>query len=133
MTEKPGHIPERIQKFIRGSIDSVEQLHVLALLYERRDRDWTLDSISQELRSASNSIGKRVRMLIAAKVLTPESLAGERVRYVPVDEQVDQSVRELIELSHVHQYRIIELIFSKPNPAIQSFADAFRFKKDEEE
>ena len=133
MTEKPGHIPESTQKFIRGSIDSVEQLHVLALLYERRDRDWTLESISRELRSASNSIGMRVRMLIAAKVLAPESLMGERVRYLPVDEQVDESVRELIEVSHVHQYRIIDLIFSKPNPAIQSFADAFRFKKDEEE
>ena len=125
-------ISARVTEFVSHSIDSVEELRVLLLLHERSEREWTLTEINNELRSTAASIEKRVRDLIGKRVLAPDSLHGDKIHFVPFSVEVEELVMVLAGHFRVRPYKVIDLIFSKPSSAIQSFADAFRFKKEGE-
>jgi hypothetical protein len=123
-------VPPSVRKFIELKVDSVELLHVLMLLQDRPDVDWTVRSISDELRSSETSVQARIRALIQTKVLAPDAMKDGQVRYVPFDAEVGAHAKETIDLYRLAPYRIVDLIFSKRTDAIRSIADAFRFRKE---
>lgn len=122
-------IPENIRQFIFACIDSVEQIEVLALLHDHPEKQWSYLSVSQELRSTEGSVEKRLRDLADRRVIQP--IASATFRYEPRSDDVKQIVTELVGIYRLRPYRVMELIFSKPVNAMQSFADAFRFKKED--
>jgi len=122
-------IPENIRQFIFACIDSVEQLEVLAMLHDQPEKDWTYLGLSQELRSTESSVEKRVRDLVDRRVIHP--ISTDSFRFNPRSEEVRQVVHDLVGVYRLRPYRVMELIFSKPVNAMQSFADAFRFKKED--
>lgn len=122
-------IPENIRQFIYACIDSVEQIEVLALLHEQPSKEWSFLSVSQELRSTEGSVEKRLRDLSDRRVIQP--ISNATFRYEPRSEEIRQVVTELMGIYRLRPYRVMELIFSKPVNAMQSFADAFRFKKED--
>ncbi len=127
----PRDLPADVQQFYEQYIDSVELLHVLMLLQGERERRWTITGISEELRSSESSVTKRLQALVQRKLLHPESVGGGSARYLPHDPTMDALVDRSLSYYKAHSYRIIDLIFSKPTNAIQSIADAFRFRKDD--
>lgn len=122
-------IPENIRQFIFACIDSVEQIEVLALLHDNPGKDWSNLALSQELRSTESSVEKRLRDLSDRRVIQP--ITGTSFRYAPFSEEARHVVTELMGIYRLRPYRVMELIFSKPVNAMQSFADAFRFKKED--
>lgn len=122
-------IPENIRQFIFACIDSVEQIEVLALLHEQPRKEWSNLSLSQELRSTEGSVDKRLRDLVDRRVIQP--ISTPTFRYEPRSEDIRHVVQELMTIYRLRPYRVMELIFSKPVNAMQSFADAFRFKKED--
>lgn len=131
-------IPEHVRAFLTACIDSVEQLEVLALLHDHPTRPWTAISLSQELRSTETSVARRLETLVSRKVIEPISVSAAADRaesptftYTPVSPAVAATVAEVVNIYRLRPYRVMDLIFSKPVSAMQSFADAFRFKKDE--
>jgi hypothetical protein len=125
-------ISGRVTEFVTRCIDSVEELRVLLMLQEQSQREWTFAEINNEMRSTLASIEKRVRDLIAKRVLAPTALRGDKVHFVPYSVEVEELLMVLAGHFRVRPYTVIDMIFSKPNPAIQSFANSFRFKKDNE-
>jgi hypothetical protein len=47
--------------------------------------------------------------------------------------QLDRTASDLARLYPERRFTIIEIIFSKPNDKIRSFADAFRIRRDPDE
>ena len=123
-------IPENIRQFVHSSIDSVEQLEVLALLHDNPDKEWSIQSLSQELRSTESSVDKRLRDLVDRRVLEP--IEESPFRYRPRSPALDEMVSELVRFYRLFPFRIMDMIFSRPVNTMQSFADAFRFKKEED-
>lgn len=122
-------IPENLRQFIFAAIDSVEQLEVLALLHDHPEKEWTNLSLSQELRSTEGSVEKRLRDLVDRRVINP--ITENSFRYDPRSDEVRQTVSDLVAVYRLRPYRVMDLIFSRPVNAMQSFADAFRFKKED--
>jgi hypothetical protein len=52
-------------------------------------------------------------------------------RYAPRTDDLGQAVAQLAREYPVYRVSIVNLIFSKPIDKIRTFADAFRFTKDE--
>lgn len=120
-------IPAHVHRFILDHIVSVEQLEILLLLRGRRDRDWNAEEVARELRTAALSAANRLADLERRGLLTRE---GERYRFDPAAPALEEAVEGL---SHVYPERrvtVIDLIFSKPNDVIRTFADAFKLRKD---
>lgn len=125
-------ISSRVKDFIHRCIDSVELLRVLLMIQADRNRDWTYEEINSELRSTQDSIKKRVADLAAKKVIAPESVREGKVRFIPFSPEIEELVMVLAGHYQLRPYKVIDVIFSKPSSAIQSFADSFRIKKEEE-
>ncbi|WP_240481198.1 hypothetical protein [Sandaracinus amylolyticus] len=107
---------------------SVEQLEILLLLRGHAERDWNAEEVAKELRIASISAGNRLADLAARGLLT-EASPG-RFRYAPNDPAMHAAVEGLAKVYPERRVSVIEIIFSKPNDVIRTFADAFKLRRD---
>lgn len=120
---------DRLVQFLRTCIDSVEQLEVLSLLYDQPDRAWDARSLSLQIRSSESSVAKRLTSLVANRVLLPAD--GGMPLYRPASPEMHKLIAEVIAFYRLRPHRVMEILYSKPESAMQSFADAFRFGKKE--
>ncbi len=100
---------------------------------DRPGEAWTVNKLSQELRSSQSSVQKRLQDLKNRNVLAPTAFAEDgSVHFSAFSPEMETLIRELAVLHQQRPHRVIALIYNKPPAAIQSFADAFKFKKEED-
>jgi hypothetical protein len=124
---KPEFSPA-FRTFINKNITSIEQIEVLLILHANPDRVWTIDEISAILRSSRYSIESRMAGLIAARL----AKASENGYRYAASGRSHAFVEELQEEYSARRFSVIEIVFSKADP-LQSFADAFRIKDEEDD
>ena len=121
-------IRDDVLRFVRGSIKSVWMLDLLLLMRRGGDRAWPLDELARDLR------GNRTLVLDVLSGLGKAGLVetdeAGNYRYRPASEETDALVAELERIYKERPLALIREIISTPNEKIQSFADAFRLKKD---
>lgn len=121
-------IPDEILRFTRSTIKSVWTLDVLLMMRRGRARTWPLDELARELRG-NRTLVHDVLLVLAKAGLVEADEEGD-YRYRPATEEVDAVVGELERVYVERPLALIREIVSAPNEKIQSFADAFRLKKD---
>jgi hypothetical protein len=99
-------ISDAVRRLIAAHIDSVEQLEVLLLLRERPERCWTVDQVTDGLRSSPTSVAARLHDLERRGFATRDP-AGHRYRPAP---EHDDAVRELAWAYAERRYSVIDLI-----------------------
>jgi predicted transcriptional regulator len=120
-------LDQNIEKFIYACINSVEQLEILLLLRSRTELD--ADTITQELRTTSTSVEKRLGDLMRKNLIVMREADGRKTYvYEPPTHYVDV-MEQLATVYTTHRVSVINLIFSKPPDALTGFSDAFRFKE----
>jgi hypothetical protein len=128
-------LPDDLNTFVLDHVDSIEQLEVLLLLWQRRERGWTASEVSQELRSAPESVAQRLKGLQNKKllvVLADQAPSAEAVYFFqPESEKAQALVERLSEMYKTRRFSVINLILSRPSDSIRTFADAFKIKKSE--
>ncbi len=129
MKDRTGEIPPAVRDLIQLHIDSVEQLEVLLLLHDHRDRDWSAGDVAAELRTNQQSTATRLADL-TARGLVAEGSARDRYRFAPRTDDLAAAVDGLAREYAVRRVSVITSIFAKPLDRIRSFADAFRFRRD---
>lgn len=120
--------PSDVDSFIAQFIDSVGQVEILLLVRTQRDRQWTVDEISRQLRSTPHSVSLRLAQL-EERGLVMRSEEGFAYAARP---KVDELVERLARAYDERRTSVIERIFSRRD-AIQSFADAFRIRPEPDE
>lgn len=121
-------IPDEVLRFTRSTIKSVWTLDVLLLMRRGRARTWPLDELARELRG-NRTLVHDVLLVLAKAGLVEADEEGD-YRYRPATEEADAVVGELERVYIERPLALIREIVSAPNEKIQSFADAFRLKKD---
>ena len=71
-------LPSHVRAFIGRHVASLEELEVLLLLFEQRERDWSAAEINEQLRSQESSIAKWLEALVASGLVVAD---GERHRF----------------------------------------------------
>ena len=66
---------------------------------------------------------------IFGRVLEP--IENSPFRYGPKSPDLDEMVSELVRYYRLFPFRIMDMIFSRPVNTMQSFADAFKFKRED--
>lgn len=117
-------IPPEVQEFIFEYIDSIDQLDVMLLLRAQRDRAWTAQEVSAELRTNPGSAAHRLASLAALGLLQVENASPPSYRYSPATPQLERVVSELAEVCRVRRHKVYELIFSSLKAA-RKFLNAF--------
>jgi hypothetical protein len=121
-------IRDDVLRFVRGSIKSVWMLDLLLLMRRGGDRAWPIDELTRELRGNRTLVLDLLSGLGKAGLVETDE-AGN-YRYRPANEETDALVGELERIYMERPLTLIREIVSAPNEKIQSFADAFKLKKD---
>lgn len=123
-------ISPEVKRFISEYIDSVELLEVLLLLRNGGKKEWSVDSVSRELRSTPDSVAKRLGDLCARRLLSKKEGAVPLYHYLPETKELDSATQRLAQAYAERRATVIDLIFSKPTDALRHFSDAFKLRKD---
>jgi hypothetical protein len=119
-------LPPSTRDFIIRHIVSVEELEVLLLLHEGKDRDWSPAEINDRLRSQESSIGKWLEALVS---LGLAERASGRYRFAPASEELRRETAAIADAYRERRIKVIELIFSKPSENLLDFIRAFELRK----
>lgn len=124
-------IPADVQSLIVRHIDSVVQLEMLLLLHGQPQRIWSPHDIARELRIESGWTATQIDRLATRRLLTIVEEPTRGYRYGPGSTDLAQTIDRLAQVYADRRVRVIALIYSKPADSLRTFADAFRFRKED--
>jgi hypothetical protein len=123
-------LPAPVKQLLARHIQSVEQLEVLLLLRSQPQRAWTAVEVYDVIRSSQASIAARLQAFTAAGFLAEENATPPLYRYAPKDENLRSALDQTAAAYQTWRIRVIEAIFAPEADPVQSFADAFKLRKD---
>ena len=117
--------------FIRAAIPSVSAAELLLLLFNHPARWWTLEELLHELpadvRITETDARACVETLRSYGLI--EFDVEKRWRYRAQSETLDRQVHTLAQAYNQRPVTLIRMIYALRDSTIQSFADAFKFRK----
>jgi hypothetical protein len=126
-------LPKDAKYLIDRYIFSVSQLEVLILLYRSAERVWTAPEAARELYSNEEAVTDLLRSLERGGFIAESNHASAPgFRYDPREPVSPAAVDELVRAYSEKRMRVIDLIYNKPPESLRSFADAFKFKGEDE-
>ena len=125
-------IPEELKNFIISHFDSVGTIEVLLLLKNRPEGLWTVESVSQELRSNVSLIERQLQFLSDSALLSKEERGGKVFfQYAPREAELGQMIDALAIQFTTRRVSVINLLYeAKSVDPIQKFSAAFKVRKD---
>jgi len=123
-------LPTNVRHFIAQQIESVAQLETLLLLRRDPQRSWSVEELAQQLYISEQMCKVMLNDLERRRFLDRDQDAG-LVRYKCEIPDADAAVARLDDLYRERRVAIISEIHSSPLSKVQTFADAFRFRKDD--
>jgi hypothetical protein len=117
-----------ILDFVGKSFSSVWSMELLLLLYNEPRRAWQPDTLVRELRANIQVVNEGLRALEAIGFIAIDN--DHAYRFQPSSAEVGKVASELADLYSRKPRAVMRAIFSAPKDTIQTFADAFRLRKD---
>lgn len=126
-----GELPADLSAFLTEFISSVVQLEALLLL-RRTGSEWTAEALARELRiEAQPAIEQLADLCHRGLVECRET--PTRFRYAPRHAEHEALIERLGRAYEDRRVSVIGVIYSAPRPTLRVFADAFRFRKDDDD
>lgn len=122
--------PADVRQFIDQNIESLAQLEALLLLRKDPQRSWDAAEMAKALylpvEMAQALLAEFGRRQLTKT--TPQSDA--QYSYNVVDSKLDELIGRVVTEYQERRVAVISLIYSKPLNKVQTFADAFRLRKE---
>ena len=126
-------LPREVRRFINQHIHGVTQLELLLHLRDHAAEAVTPAMTARELRLGEEQAVGLLHDLQTRGLLAVDSSDGlDWYRYEPRNSALARQVDALAKVYPAYRHRVIQLIFSKPSESVTNFAQAFRFRKDED-
>lgn len=122
---------KEVDQFILQEIDTVPHLEALLLLWNSRPKEWTVEEMARALYVAPGTAHSILQRLTRRGLLAGGK-SQEPYRYISVSTKRDRLIEAVEAAYRKDLVRISRMIHAASAPAIRDFADAFRFKKEEE-
>ena len=119
-------LPDDVLQFVRAAIRSVWVLELLLQLHRDPGRAWGVDELIRELRASTGIVAGGLAELVSARLVEEN---GGLYRYKPLP-ALAGLVERLAAAYSTYPVAVTQAILSAPSDRIQSFADAFRIKKE---
>ena len=123
-------LPEPVKRFLSRYIHSLEQLELLLLLRAHPARLWTVVQVYEVIRSSQASLQKGLESFAREGFFAEEKESVPGFRYAPRDDELREAVEQVAASYQLSRVRVIEAIFAPEIDPVQTFADAFKLRKD---
>lgn len=125
------HLSNHLANFILRCFDSIEQIDVALLLFANRERRFSTEEIANELRSNVNSITQKLEALVQHGIVSRSP--DEKLYHLnQSNENNFKLVSKLASTYKSHRYKVIDLVFGKNEIAVRNFANAFKFRNEDD-
>ena len=121
-------ISDDLRLLIQKSIGSVWALELLILISREADRSWTSEDLNRDLRGSLALVQEILLRFVAAGLVETEP--DGRFMFRPTTPELARLVEQLQQEYATRPLAVVREIVSAPNAKIQTFADAFKVKKD---
>lgn len=121
-------ISPEVQQFVARYIRSVEQLEILLVLHGNPGKWWTSQEVFRQIQSSEKSVVDGLEFFVREGLVQKDTEGKFQLK---PGASGGEAVPELARAYRERRVAVIELIYTKPAEGLQSFADAFRFKKKE--
>ena len=123
----PGDFPDDVKRFINEHVESLAQLEVLLMIRAAADRSWTAQAIAGKLSIMPEMSSALLADLVRHGFATKDQ---QRFQYRSAGEETDRLIDRLAQLYVERRVAVTTEIYSKPLNKVKTFADAFRFRKE---
>jgi hypothetical protein len=124
-----GFTPE-LEQFIAQHIESLAQLETLLLMRQDPERQWDCAELSRLLYITPDMCGGLVSDLVQRGFVGRVAGAEGRYQYQPANPDFDRLLGDLSAIYHDRRVAVITQIYSRPQKKVQTFADAFRLRRE---
>jgi hypothetical protein len=124
-------IPDDIRRFVHETFDSVVKLEILLLLRATPGVSFAPDDVAGALQASRDMMLTPLRELASRRLLQADDLNISAYCYAPADESLRAKVDAVAELYRIRRAAMVSLIYSQPVDRMQSFADAFKLRKEQ--
>jgi hypothetical protein len=123
--------PAEIEQFIGQHIESLAQLEMLLLLRTESTRSWSCFDLARQLYITPDVCTTIIADLERRGFVLRDAADSSLARYRSGGASVDQLIDQLAALYQQRRVAVITLIYSKPVKKVQTFADAFRLRREQ--
>ncbi len=123
-------IPADVERFILEHVESVAHLEALLLLRRQAPAELDAEAVGRELRIDPAWAAAALRELARCGLLTERARSAPVYGYAPRTPELAETIATLVQIYGARPVQVVSLIFSKPNPNVLGFAEAFRLRKD---
>jgi hypothetical protein len=123
--------PADIEQFIAQHIESLAQLEMLLLMRREAGRTWTSDDLPRQMYVTPEVCTTIIADLERRGFILRDAANPNNVQYRSSGSPIDQLIDQLGDLYHQRRVAVITQIYSKPVRKVQTFADAFRLRRDQ--
>jgi DNA-binding MarR family transcriptional regulator len=123
--------PAEIEQFIGQHIESLAQLETLLSLRREPGRSWSCADLSRQLYVTNDVCTGIISELERRGFVHRDAANPDLVRYRSAGPETDQLIDQLASLYQQRRVAVITQIYSKPVKKVQTFADAFRFRREQ--
>ena len=95
--------------------------------------EWTAKEVSEEMRTSERSAATRLSDLRSRGFLDVREQETRRYTFAPATDALRRGVDALADTYAERRYTVIDLIFEKPIDNLRVYADAFRFRRKEDD
>ena len=124
-------IPTELAQFIDQNVESLAQLEALLLLQNEPQRHWTVEALSKALYITTDTAAALLADLSTRGFATLVDNTSGEFAYRPASAASRELVERLGKLYGERRVAVITQIYSKPVNKVQTFADAFRLRREE--
>jgi hypothetical protein len=121
--------PQELKQFIAQHVESLAQLEALLILRQDAQTPWKSADLCQRLYISPDMCEGILVDLIRRGFA--ERTAEGAVQYRPPSDDADRLLADLAAIYQERRVAVITEIYSKPVNKVQTFADAFRLRKEE--
>jgi DNA-binding MarR family transcriptional regulator len=122
--------PAEIEQFIGQHIESLAQLETLLVLRREPGRSWSSADLARQLYVTTDVCTGMIGDLERRGFVLRDAANTDLVRYRSAGADTDELVDQLAGLYQQRRVAVITQIYSKPVKKVQTFADAFRFRRE---
>jgi DNA-binding MarR family transcriptional regulator len=127
-----GSNPEHFVRFIDANIESIDQLEILRVLGEDVEKTWAADKLAVECQIKPSNIAANLAALEKRGLLRTQLQESSLVaRFVQTTPEMETALRQLLQFYQERPVTLIKLIYARANDRLNSFAEAFRLRKED--
>jgi len=123
--------PAEIEQFIGQNVESLAQLEMLLLLRSESSRSWSCFDLARQLYITPDVCTGIIADLERRGFVLRDAADSTLIRYRSGGASFDQLIDQLASLYQQRRVAVITLIYSKPVKKVQTFADAFRLRREQ--